>query len=780
MPYKRERLTPFTAPIVNLALLLPWLISGLTIGNGLEGLPHPCTSGEPGQRAPARRQAERNTVPPAACMNNKENVMIRPFLIAAGIGALLGTTIGWAADTGPDGSSPALDLRSHEAQSAQVDSLRGAAGGIRVTFHPADWPSVHFPAPRGRAWDWSSQGSLLLALRNPDQHEIELGIRIDDDPAADGKIHCRTAQVTLKALESATVAVALSRIDPMAHGMRGLPARPGTRDATAFGSGPFDLRHVVEFQIFVHQPRTSRRLDVKSARLAPALSLDGIVDPLGQYARADWPGKVQSESDLVRRHELEAADIKAHPAPPDRDRFGGWGAVPRQPATGFFRTARLAGKWWLVDPDGGLFISLGVDCVTPDTATILSGRESMFASLPRPGAALARYFGTARSVHSGPVKEGKTFNFYAANLERAYGPNSFDRWRQTALDRLKSWGFNTVGNWSDHRFYRNGQIPYVATVWIHGDHARVGSGSDYWGKMHDPFDPRFAESVKNSLRGVVVQVQGDPWCLGYFVDNELSWGGSGDEGGRYGLGLGALDLPKASAPAKRAILEQLKKKHGEISHLNAAWNSSFSDWQALDSPWRPASSHSAWSAEFKADLAAFVKELARTYFKTVRDQLKAADSDHLYLGCRFAWRTDEAVAAAAEFCDVVSFNIYDRRVDPGKWGFLTNLGRPAIIGEFHAGALDRGMFHPGLVRAADQKERAAIYTDFVASVLENPALVGCHWFQFVDEPLTGRSYDGENYNIGFLSVTDTPYPELVAAARAIHRHAYARRAGKPD
>jgi len=89
------------------------------------------------------------------------------------------------------------------------------------------------------------------------------------------------------------------------------------------------------------------------------------------------------------------------------------------------------------------------------------------------------------------------------------------------------------------------------------------------------------------------------------------------------------------------------------------------------------------------------------------------------------------------------------------------------------------MFHPGLVAATDQQERVAIYTDYVASVLDHPALVGCHWFQYVDEPLTGRSYDGENYNIGFLTVTDTPYPELVAAARAIHYQAYARRAGKP-
>jgi len=48
----------------------------------------------------------------------------------------------------------------------------------------------------------------------------------------------------------------------------------------------------------------------------------------------------------------------------------------------------------------------------------------------------------------------------------------------------------------------------------------------------------------------------------------------------------------------------------------------------------------------------------------------------------------------------------------------------------------------------------------------------------VDEPLTGRAYDGENYNIGFLTVTDTPYPELVAAARAIYRQAYRQRSGR--
>lgn len=703
--------------------------------------------------------------------------MSRLFMIMAACCLILSSRTAWPAQSGEDGTP--LDLKSHVAAAATVAVLPGSSGGLGITFNPAEWPNVKFPAPEGEAWDWSSFGYLILNLRNPEQREIGLGIRLDDDPSADGRVHCRTSTIRLKAGESASIAVGLSRVDPMAHGMRGLPGIAGTRNVMAGGSGPFNLRHVVAFQVFTHQPKTARHLEILSARLAPPVSLDGIVDAFGQYSRADWPGKVQSESDLAHRHDLEAADLKAHPAPPDRDRFGGWKNGPKQQATGFFRAVKQDGKWWLVDPDGALFLSLGVDVVTTNEATMVTGRESMFKDLPKPGKPLARFYGRASRIHSGPVKEGKTYNFYQANLQRVYGPDFFEPWRERTLLRLVSWGFNTIGNWSDQRLYKNGQVPYVATVSVGGSHARVGSGSDYWGKMHDPFDPKFAESVRNSLRGVARQVKDDPWCIGYFVDNELSWGGFGDEGGRYGLGLGALALPAADSPAKRAILDQLRKKYGDVGRLNTAWKTTLGDWGALDGPWKPAGAYASWTTELRADLTAFVKELARAYFKTVRDQIKAADPDHLYLGCRFAWRTEEAVAASTEFCDVVSFNIYDRRVDPAKWGFLASLNRPVIIGEFHVGALDRGMFHTGLVSARDQQERAAVFTEYVNSVLDNPALVGCHWFQYVDEPLTGRSFDGENYNIGFLTTTDTPYPEMVAAARSVNRQAYTRRAGKP-
>ena len=36
---------------------------------------------------------------------------------------------------------------------------------------------------------------------------------------------------------------------------------------------------------------------------------------------------------------------------------------PKLRATGFFRAEKVGGKWWLVDPEGHLFFSLGVTCV---------------------------------------------------------------------------------------------------------------------------------------------------------------------------------------------------------------------------------------------------------------------------------------------------------------------------------------------------------------------------------------------------------------------------------
>ncbi len=48
----------------------------------------------------------------------------------------------------------------------------------------------------------------------------------------------------------------------------------------------------------------------------------------------------------------------------------------------------------------------------------------------------------------------------------------------------------------------------------------------------------------------------------------------------------------------------------------------------------------------------------------------------------------------------------------------------------------------------------------------------------MDQPLTGRAWDGENYNCGFIDGTDVPYKELVMGAKNIHSQIYDMRFNK--
>ena len=124
---------------------------------------------------------------------------------------------------------------------------------------------------------------------------------------------------------------------------------------------------------------------------------------------------------------------------------------------------------------------------------------------------------------------------------------------------------------------------------------------------------------------------------------------------------------------------------------------------------------------------------------------------------------------------MVSFNFYKFTLDDVV--MPKGADKPIIIGEFHMGALDRGLFHTGLRSVLDQDQRAEAYRYYVTSALRIPTVVGAHWFQCYDESTTGR-FDGENYQIGFMDICDTPYRETIAAARDVGYKLYDIRAGK--
>jgi hypothetical protein len=667
-----------------------------------------------------------------------------------------------------DGPDAAKKIVRNNVYVEGVDGSVGRGKALKVRFDRADCPSVCFPAGE-TPWDWSRYRGLAVDVTNPDPYPVHVCIRVDNI-GADGQKNCSQDGMDAPARKTCTLATPFNTgVDMPLWGMRGYPPHCKGDGST------LDPTRVVAFRVFLPAPNKPETLILDNVHLLGDRPSSGpppseaFVDRFGQYVRAEWPGKLNNEAEFAKRIAAERADLASHPAPGDRDRYGGWSRGPTREATGWFRTECVNGKWWLITPCGHLFFSLGVNSIEHEEATIVERRDDWFQWLPQPQTPFARLYGTFQNPLIGPVKQGRTFRFYAANLLRKYGTNWQTEWRDVSWQRLQSWGFNTIANWSQTDTF-DGPLPYVVGIGIGGSHARVSGGADYWGKMHDVFDPAFPRDVEESVRLAAHLWQGKKMCLGIFVDNELSWG----HDGTFGVAVGPLNAPR-NQPAKQALLMDLHQKYLSIDRLNAAWRTEWSSWEEMAEKRAGRRSPKTLTDACKDDLNAFIRRFSLKYFLTVRDAIRKTSPHHLYLGCRFYSGNQVTFRAAAEACDVVSFNVYHATVDPAAYAFTNDLGKPCLIGEFGSGATDRGMFHEGMIRAKDQADRARQYVDYVRSVADMPAFVGCHWFEYVDEPVTGRWLDGENYNVGLVSVVDQPYPEMVAAARKTNAEIYERR-----
>jgi len=662
-----------------------------------------------------------------------------------------------------------------EARDVKVsESKRDGNSWLRVDVgHAQQWPGITLPAPEGH-WDLSKFTQVQLDVRNMGDAEATLCCRVDN-PGADGVRNCNTDRVTLKAGEAGTLTVTINRkpaIDPdiKLFAMRGYPEPYGGNAQRAI-----DPANVTQVLVFVPQPQADSAFEIDNLRATgeyhepplatmTAAQFFPFIDTFGQYIHKDWPGKTHSLEELKERTVDETVDLTAHASPEGWDEYGGWEASPTLDATGFFRAAKHEGKWWLVDPKGKLFWSHGIDCVNAWDNTPVTDREKWFADYPGSQPEFAEFLSTAGRVLHGDYagRQPQCFDFAAANLKRKYG----DDWKTAHADlahrRLRSWGLNTIANWSDASIYLMHRTPYCVAIHFGGKPLQGSEG--YWGQFRDVFDPSFEEALRQAMAGQVGKSAGDPWCIGYFVDNELSWGSD------TSLAIATLVSPPDQI-AKQVFVDDLKAKYETIDKLNAAWGTQYASWDALLQNRQPPD-----VAKAGADLRAFYARTAEQYFRICRDSVKAVAPNNLYLGCRLAWTNDLAAAAAAKYCDVVSYNLYRR--DVSDFRMPGNQDVPLIIGEFHFGALDRGLFHTGLVPVADQNARAEAYRSYVRGCLSNPQFVGCGWFKYRDECTTGRPLDAENYQIGFLDICDTPYPETIAASRDIGYGMYEYRTGR--
>jgi hypothetical protein len=285
--------------------------------------------------------------------------------------------------------------------------------------------------------------------------------------------------------------------------------------------------------------------------------------------------------------------------------------------------------------------------------------------------------------------------------------------------------------------------------------------------MPDPFDPRFAQAADKSVAEDTAASRDDPWLLGYYADNELAWAGQGPQG-HWGLALGTLH-GEAHSAAKQAFIAMLKQKYGTASKLASAWGITLADWSALDAVNFPAPEPNAAHPSIAEDYSAWLRRYADQYFSIVAAAMHRHDPHHLFLGGRFAVHTPEAVASCAKYCDVMSFNVYTDLPQHGvDLDAVHKLDKPVLITEFHFGSPDRGPFGKGVVSVWTEAQRGEAYARYVQAAASDSAIVGTHWFEYVDEPVVGRLLDGENSHTGMVGVTDIPFESFVEAVRKVN------------
>ena len=494
------------------------------------------------------------------------------------------------------------------------------------------------------------------------------------------------------------------------------------------------LHGVDSIGIRMRAPIGNPEIEIRSIALAvddpgdEYLETTPSVDQFGQWSLGDYEGKIHSMEQLQKEWETEESE-EVSTELFNYSRYGGY-LQKQVKATGFFRTEMIDGRWWFVDPDGYLFLSVGVDCVAPGrggNAKDVDKRRNMYGELPP-----QELFANLQPQRNAGNRPGQRndYNFGFWNLHRRYGDGFLEKANEMIIRRMDKWGINTIGNWSSGEVIAMNRKAFMVSMRTAGvERGLMG--------LADVYAPDFREKLDEALGSSVARYKDNPWLIGYFVGNEPAW------------------LEQEARLCDIILNGDDKPIKAELSKFL----------QDGDTPERRKE---------------FIYKTFRTFLTAVKETQMKHDPNHLNLGIRFgniSHMDEELLKICKESFDVLSFNCYDLYPD---WAMMDRAlkitGLPMIIGEYHFGTVDRGMAQ-SLWQVDSQEERGVAYRFYTEKGYAHPGLIGTAYFQWGDQDLTGRRNDGENYNCGLVDVTDRPYPHQVNAMVETAKRLYDVHAG---
>jgi hypothetical protein len=477
----------------------------------------------------------------------------------------------------------------------------------------------------------------------------------------------------------------------------------------------------------MRQPIGSQILEIRNVRLTmnaedAVIEPKPLVDEFGQWIPEDGPGLVKSLEELQADWKKEEAELQMNES--GYSKYGGY-LKTQHKATGFFRVEKIDNRWWFIDPEGHQFFSNGITCINAWCDTRYTGREDIFAAVP-PEFTNSRKLGTFSDTKL-LGREGDK-SYYTWNLYRRFGDEWNNKWVDLTIRRMKSWGMNTVGKWSDPELEKSGRIPYV--TFLKGWGIETGIMG-----MPDIYAPDYVTKVDSAAAVQCGTRKNDPFLVGYLIGQEPPW-----------VNRIPLLVEAILNGTQSSMQNELKKYLSEG-----------------DTPERRRT---------------FMYDSYSKFLEIINNAIRKYDPNHLVLGYGFAGSTPAEIIDASKKCfDIFSFTNFVYVANLKEIEKIYSLtGLPVIIGEFHFGTPVCGLA-PGLVQTKNLAERGVAYRYYVENTAVHPAIIGIHWFQYIDQPATGRM-DGENYNTGMIDITDRPYEDMVEAMKETNKRLLMIHSGK--
>lgn len=393
----------------------------------------------------------------------------------------------------------------------------------------------------------------------------------------------------------------------------------------------------------------------------------------------------------------------------DFSQYGGWHAR-KEKATGFFYPKQIGDRWWLVDPEGCLFLHKAVVAVAPV------------------GGAGAK-----------------------AAFNNKFGSDS--NWVTSTTRLLRSNGFNGLGAWSDVNRLRDAAAPLVYTrIWnfMSSYGAKRGGTYQQSGHIGYPkdcifvFDPEFETFCDNYARQLA-QSKDDPWLLGHFSDNEMPF--------KRDALLNYLQLPEKDA-GYQAARAWLQARHGAQATIKDITEQDRKDFLALvtDRYYRIVSTaikkydpnHCFLGSRFHgAELnypevfraaGAYVDVMAVNYYRTWTPSVEKLN----------LWSKESGRP-------ILITEWYVKGADAG----LANTSGAGWI-------------------VKTQEDRGRFYQHFTLGLLESKVCVGWHWFKYSDNDPAEPGTDPSNRdaNKGIVTARYETYPALLAGMKPLNDRVY--------